>query len=63
MYLVDTNELHRGRKANPNVAAWGAEMRQALLYISAVSILEMQIGVLTAEHRDAAGCYVAHVDG
>lgn len=59
MYLLDTNlvsELRKIRsgKADRNVAAWADSVDANELYISAITIQELEIGVLLAERRDAA---------
>lgn len=57
MYLLDTNvvsELRKARtgKANDNVAAWAAEVVPASLFLSVITVQEIEIGVLLAERRD-----------
>ncbi len=57
MFLVDTNvvsELRRSKtgKADANVLSWAESVSPVELYISTISILEIEIGVLQAEHRD-----------
>jgi predicted nucleic acid-binding protein len=55
MYLVDTNvisELRNPRTANRNVVAWDASVSPSLLYVSIVSIMELEIGVRQKEHSD-----------
>ncbi len=59
MYLLDTNivsELRKVRlgKADSGVAAWAEEVDAADLYISAITLQELEIGVLRAERRDPA---------
>lgn len=56
--LLDTHvvsELRkvRGGNADPNVARWSATLDTADLFISAITIHELEIGVLLAERRDA----------
>lgn len=58
MYLLDTNvvsELRKVRagKANPNVARWANNVDAGQLYISVISVQELEIGVLLVERRDA----------
>ena len=56
MYLLDTNvvsELRRA-KANPRVVAWASATQVGGLFISAITVLELEIGVLLMERRDAA---------
>ena len=57
MYLLDTNvisELRKARagKADHNVAAWAALVPLTQLFVSVVTIHELEIGVLLAERRD-----------
>ena len=55
MYLLDTNvlsELRKANKANQGVRVWAGATPTASLYISAISILELEIGVLLIERRD-----------
>jgi predicted nucleic acid-binding protein len=56
-FLLDTNivsELRRPEKANPKVFAWAQTVPQDRSYISVITILEIEFGVLRAERRDAA---------
>lgn len=57
MFILDTNvvsELRKVRsgKADPNVARWAESANAADLYISVVTIQELDIGVLLVERRD-----------
>ncbi|HYD39088.1 MAG TPA: type II toxin-antitoxin system VapC family toxin [Allosphingosinicella sp.] len=55
MYLLDTNvvsELRRGRRADPRVAAWAAAMPGGSAFLSAVTIFEIERGILLVERRD-----------
>jgi toxin FitB len=55
MYLLDTNvvsELRRTTKAHPSVRTWAQNLPAASLYLSAISILELEIGILLMERRD-----------
>ncbi len=59
MYVLDTNvvsELRKVRtgKANANVAVWSESVDAAQLYVSAITILELELGVLSIERKDAA---------
>lgn len=59
MYLLDTNvvsELRKVRlgKADDGVAAWADSVEADSLYLSVISIEEIEIGVLRAERRDPA---------
>jgi predicted nucleic acid-binding protein len=55
MYLVDTNvvsELRKAKKADPRVRAWAQTLPAANLYLSVISVLELEMGVLLTERRD-----------
>jgi toxin FitB len=55
MYLLDTNvisELRKARKTHPNVRKWAERLPSANLYISVVSVLEVEIGILLIQRRD-----------
>ena len=57
MYLLDTNvvsELRKIRlgKADRHVAKWADSVDAADLYISVITVQELEIGVLLAERRD-----------
>jgi len=57
MYLLDTNvvsELRKVRlgKADGHVADWADSMDAADLYLSVITIQELEIGILLAERRD-----------
>ena len=59
MYLLDTNvvsELRRATagKADPHVVAWAASVPVASLFVSVVTVLELELGVLQIERRDPA---------
>lgn len=59
MYLLDTNvvsELRKIRlgKADVRVAAWADSVDAADLYLSVITIQELEMGVLLLERRDAA---------
>ena len=59
MFVLDTNvvsELRKVRhgKADANVAAWAENADADSLFVSAISILELELGVLSVERRDAA---------
>ena len=59
MYVLDTNvvsELRKVRlaKADPNVKAWSETVDAAALFISAITILELEQGVVGIERKDAA---------
>jgi predicted nucleic acid-binding protein len=57
MYLLDTNvvsELRKGKtgKVNRNVSAWAKGVSPPTLFLSAISILELEIGILLIERRN-----------
>ncbi|MGB5834522.1 MAG: type II toxin-antitoxin system VapC family toxin [Thiohalocapsa sp.] len=59
MYLLDTNvvsELRKVRsgKAHASVARWAEQTRTSELFISVVSVQELEIGVLLKERKDEA---------
>lgn len=59
MFVLDTNVVSELRKvgsgrADPNVKAWAASMSAGSLYISVITVLELELGVLQLERRDAA---------
>jgi toxin FitB len=56
MYLLDTNvvsELRRPQKAERHVLAWAEANSIASFFLSVISILEIEIGVLRIARRDA----------
>ena len=59
MYVLDTNVLSELRKvrlgkADANVAAWAQSVDAVDLFVSAITILELELGVLAMERKDAA---------
>ena len=59
MFLLDTNvvsELRKIRsgKSDRNVSAWADSVNAADLFVSVVTILELEIGILRVERRDPA---------
>jgi toxin FitB len=57
MFLLDTNvvsELSKAKtgKAHARVAAWAAKVPAGSLYLSAITLLELEMGVLQIERRD-----------
>jgi predicted nucleic acid-binding protein len=57
MFLLDTNvvsEIRKVRmgKADPNVARWASALAAETLFVSAITVQELEIGVLLAERRD-----------
>lgn len=58
MYLLDTNVVSELRKAKTNkvharVKGWARSVSAATLFLSSISILELEIGILLVERRDA----------
>ncbi len=58
MFLLDTNVLSELRKlgddrADARVAAWISKQDANQLYISALTLMELEIGILRLERRDA----------
>lgn len=58
MYLLDTNVISELRKAgsgraDEQVVAWISGQDAAYFYVSALTIMELEIGVLRVERRDA----------
>ena len=58
MYLLDTNVLSELRKvrlgkADANLAAWAESVDAAELFVSAITIMELELGVLAIERKDA----------
>ena len=57
-YVLDTNvisELRKARqvKADANVTAWAQGVGAADLYISVITLMELELGVLSIERKDA----------
>ncbi len=59
MFLLDTSvvaELRKVRlgKADARLAAWAEGLDAGVLYISVITVLELELGVLRMERKDAA---------
>ncbi|ANE54675.1 twitching motility protein PilT [Methylomonas sp. DH-1] len=59
MYVLDTNvvsELRKVRigKADANVAAWADSVDAADLFLSVITLMELELGVLSIERKDAS---------
>ncbi len=57
MYILDTNvvsELRKGNKSNSNVVMWARGVATASLFLSVITVLELEIGVLLKEKSDPA---------
>lgn len=56
MFILDTNvvsELRQPKKADPKVLAWASTQPIAAQFVSAITILEIELGVLQKERKDA----------
>jgi toxin FitB len=57
MYLLDTNvlsELRRRDRTDPKVATWADDIDAGDLFLSAITILEIEAGTLMVQRRDEA---------
>lgn len=59
MFLLDTNVISELRKAgdgkaNPKVVAWLSNVDANAFFLSAVTLMELELGVLRIERRDRA---------
>ena len=59
MYLLDTNVISELRKAksgksNQRVVSWAEDVSAANLFLSVITILEIEIGILQVERRDVS---------
>jgi predicted nucleic acid-binding protein len=59
VYVLDTNvvsELRKAKagKADRHVVAWASNVPAGHLYLSAITVLELEMGVLRIERRDRA---------
>jgi predicted nucleic acid-binding protein len=55
MYVLDTHvvsELRKAGRADSNVVAWASKVATGTLYVSAVTLLEIELGILSLERRD-----------
>ncbi|WP_420230840.1 type II toxin-antitoxin system VapC family toxin [Pseudomonas sp. ABY48] len=54
MFLLDTNVISELRKsqADKNVQAWARSVPAPSLYVSAITVLELETGVLRFERKD-----------
>ena len=55
MYLLDTNivsELRKGIKADTKVLSWARAVSASSLFLSVITILEIEAGVLQKERKD-----------
>ena len=53
-WLLDTNVISELRRPEPNpgLAEWAGSVAQSTLYISAITVMEVERGVLSKERRD-----------
>ena len=68
MFVLDTNvvsELRRPEKADQQVVAWASSVPLASIFLSAITVLELELGALLMERKDKAQGLVlrAWVDG
>ena len=59
MFLLDTNVVSELRKvksgrADKGVVAWASTLDAGTLFLSAITIMELEIGILQVERRDAS---------
>ena len=56
MFLLDTNVVSELRKAQAdnNVVAWARSVAAPSLFLSAITVLELETGILRIERRDPA---------
>ena len=59
MFLLDTNVISELRKAgdgkaDANVVAWLSSVDATTFYLSAVTLMEIEVGILRIERRDPA---------
>lgn len=57
MYILDTNvisDLRRASsgKANAGVVSWAAQQKPSSLFISVITVMEIEMGILSIERRD-----------
>lgn len=64
MYVLDTNvvsELRKASRADSNVIAWASKVATGTLYVSAVTLLELDLGILSLERRDPSQAAILRV--
>jgi toxin FitB len=57
MFLLDTNvisELRRPEKADKNVLTWCSTLPLSSFFISAITVLELELGALQIARRDTS---------
>ena len=65
MYLLDTNVILELRKApsgkaNENVINWASSVSNTSLYMSVITILELETGILLKERKDPKQAAILH---
>ena len=61
MFVLDTNvisELRRPERADPKVAAWALSLPVASFFLSVITVLELELGVLLMARKDKAQGFV-----
>ncbi len=57
MFVLDTNvvsELRRPEKADPKVVEWASAAFLSSLFLSSITVLELELGTLLMERKDPA---------
>ena len=57
MFVLDTNvlsEVRQPKRTSPRVLAWASSQPVGAQFVSAITILELELGVLQMERKDAA---------
>ncbi len=59
MYLLDTNVISEFRKAqtrkiDKNVEAWARQISTSTLFLSVITIMELELGIALLERRDSS---------
>ena len=55
MYLLDTNviaELRKATRADKHVVSWAESVRPSSLFLSVITIMELELGILRIARRD-----------
>jgi predicted nucleic acid-binding protein len=55
MFVLDTNvlsELRQPKRSSPKIFAWASSQPIAAQFVSVITILELELGVLQKERRD-----------
>lgn len=63
IYLADTNvvsELRNASRCHPGVKAWQGSVDAAMVYLSVISLLELEHGTRLMERRDAKQGKILH---